>query len=156
MFNRINLETMKCNVWSWLIDWGPVLTKLEWNFSIFCPRTLKLKLFPPKIKGLELIIMVIGIKLMGHPEIVQMSGVRSIQSILRSIQSSGDPPKLLFQKKFNSNWHLNNQLQMNVIWISNVICSPSCSLFEAHFQEPSTLQEVKNKYPSTKSWIVKS
>jgi len=28
-------------------------------------------------------------------------------------------------------------------WISNVIFSPRSSVFEAHFQEPSTLQEVK-------------
>jgi len=28
-------------------------------------------------------------------------------------------------------------------WISNVIFSPRSSVFEAHFQEPSTLRKVK-------------
>jgi len=42
-------------------------------------------------------------------------------------------------------------------WISNVIFPPISSVFEAHFQEPSTLESQDcNGYPCIKSWVEKS
>jgi len=45
----------------------------------------------------------------------------------------------------NSNQFIASQnLLYNFLkWISNVIFSPRSSVYEAHFQEPSTLQKVK-------------